>query len=413
MRVRVAIPDELLDASTIDSLLEATTRAGTRQILAGQAPDIRAALKRGVKWKPEPFLDGEHFDLPAVTARRGWGDCDDLGPWGAASLRASGEDPGARSRAVRSGPNRWHAVTQLSDGRIVDFSRAAGMRRRARVSGLADEPGVRAPAARPMALPGDAAIAVKRDGQGLWWCRCDLPWGTGHLASAAPARAPDDAVRRAVQGALWSSDGCSAPHRKYAHELAGSLLAHPGERRGIFAGVVSGASSSVVGALLAPGGAAPPPYASAYRASSGYQKAIASRPDTNPWWSDPLVAFLRGKIATLPIRAGGSDVSYVLKAIDFLDGFHAGQWPAVSKSVDALASAMSSTGKYDMNRAHILDTIGSPVAALYDARVAAERATPAPASASSAGGSGWVQYTLPGGGAVSTPIAGGSVLVRF
>ena len=414
MRVRVAIPDKYLDAPTIDALLEATTRAGARQIRAGEAPDARVAIRRGAKWKPEPYLDGEHFDLPAMVNQRGWGDCDDWGPYLAASLRASGEDPGARSRAVRSGPNSWHAVTQLSDGRVVDPSRAAGMK--PRVSGYS---GVHAAAARPMAEPGDGAMAVKRDAQGVWWCRCDIPWGDAHVASYGPGRGPASALRGAVQGAIWSSDGGSAKHRRYAYQLADWLLAHPSERAPrMFSGRTRG---SIVGSLLAGAGAvvgAPPPYGSKYRTFPEYQHAIANAPGSQAFWTDPLVAFLfagdRKRLAPLRItESGDNDVTMVLNAIDWLDGFHAGQWKAVSKSLEALASALDATGKIDTDRAHILDAIGYPTSALYDARVAAERSSPRPRlSIPNANGRG-MQLSLPGGANLETSPASGSIIVRF
>jgi hypothetical protein len=407
VRVRVAIPDKHLDAPTIEALLEATTRAATRQIRAGEAPDIRAAIQRGYKWKPEPFLDGEHFDLPALASRRGWGDCDDNGPWGAASLRASGEDPNARARAVRSGPNSWHVVTELGDGRVVDFSRAAGMR--SRVSGPGA--GVHAGAARPMALKGDGAIACKRDAHGVWWCRCDLPWGDAHVASYCPGRGPEGAVRGAVQSAIWASDGGSAPHRKYAYQLADWLLAHPTERaRKVFSGRASRAS--IVGSLLAGEGTLAP-YGSEWMQSDAYERAVASRPGSEAWWTDPLVTRLWAddfKFGGLPqITSQGSNVAPVISAVDWLGGFHGGQWSAVSRSIEALASALDSTGKYDVDRAHILDAIGYPVSSLYDARVAAERGT----SPRIRIPKGAVRMTLPGGASMQTPARGGSIIVRF
>jgi hypothetical protein len=424
VRVKVAVPDELLDASTIDSLLEATTRAGTRQILSGRAPDIRVALERGLKWKPEPFADGEHFDLPAVVAARGWGDCDDLGPWYAASLRASGEDPRARARAVRSGPNRWHAVTQTGDGAIYDPSRAAGMGRgRARVSG-ADVVGVHGRAAPVMAQSGDAAIALKR-GNGQWWSRCDLPWGEGHLASISPGREPERALFNAVQGALSCADGCSREHAKYARELAEGMLSPAGKQGAMFSGAFRGgpAGRSAVRSMLAgidgidgPGDA----YGARYRTMHEYQSAVSQRPGSQAWWVDPLVAFLFAsggkRLEGLSISASGSSVSPVIKAVDLLDGFHAGQWPAVARSIEALASALNSSRHgvaAGLDRSHILDAIGYPVSALYDARVAAEKPAARPRPRLRLPSTGHVQMTVPGGANVTTPTAGGSIIVRF
>lgn len=221
MRVRVAIPDRTLDQPTLDALLEATTRAGERQLARGDAPDFRDSLESGaIRWHPERFVDGEHFDLPAVAARRRWGDCDDLGPWYAASLRTSGDDPGARAVARRSGAQRWHVVVRRSDGRIEDPSRMAGMA----VSGVGAS--VRALAARPMSYRGDGAVAITRGRDGLvpWWARVDLPWHRGHVATVAPGRSPQAALTRAVMGALDTSDRCSRDHAHYADLIAGDLL---------------------------------------------------------------------------------------------------------------------------------------------------------------------------------------------
>jgi hypothetical protein len=418
VRVRVAIPDRHLDAGTLDALLEATTRAGTRQIRSGEAPDIRASLARGLAWKPEPYIDGEHFDLPALASSRGWGDCDDLGPWLAASLRASGEDPRARARATRSGPNRWHVVTQRGDGSIIDPSKAAGMGRgRASVSG----PGasVHAAAARPMALPGDAAIAVKR-ARGAWWSRCDLPWGSSHLASLSCASQPEAALRSAVQGALSSSDGCTRDHRVYAHRLVSGMLVPPGADGSIFGRGSFRNGRSVVRSLVSGiGGAAPAaaPYGAQWRQTPTYRAFISAPPSSASWWIDPLVSLLFSNAPALE-TLGPGDVAAVLEAVEYLDGFHAGQWPAVSKSLDALSSALAWAKRFGgLDKGHIQDTIGNPVSAMYDSRVAAERSDDADARAAAAASappsSGHVQLTMPGGAHVVTPTTGGSIIVRF
>lgn len=255
MRIRVAVPDAQLDGSTLDALLEAVTRAGHRQILKGAAPDFRKALKRlNIRWKPEAFADGEHFDLPATVAARGWGDCDDLGPWYAASLRASGEDPLARAFASKSGPQRWHVRVRRGDGRIQDPSRAAGMG--ANVSG---EVGVLAMPARALAMPGDAAIAVVRDPRlRQWWTRTDLPWGKlAHLVSIARAPTPEGALARSVMGALETSDGASPAHAEYLDAIAADLLARPRKSEVGFLGKVLDIAKGPLGgaaASLIPGG---------------------------------------------------------------------------------------------------------------------------------------------------------------
>lgn len=130
MRVRLSVPSDLnrdeAEAS-INAALESVTRAAEPLVRRGRVPSFLRALKAGrVRWRPEPPGD-EHFDLPGTVLKRGWGDCDDLAPWHAASLRASGVDPEATAIVRPSGPGRWHALVQRSDGSIEDPSRAAGM----------------------------------------------------------------------------------------------------------------------------------------------------------------------------------------------------------------------------------------------------------------------------------------------
>ena len=192
MRIRLAVPDRFVSAGVLDAALEATTLAAQSQMQAGEAPTFSELLQSGVRWKPEPFTDGEHFDLPSVIGERGFGDCDDLSPALAAELRASGEDPGARARVYKSGPERWHAIVQLSDGRIVDPSRMAGMKA---------PKGVRGSIAKPMASIGESAIAIAPHG-GQWWARTDVPWGDAHLTSINHARTLERALDRSIVGAL-------------------------------------------------------------------------------------------------------------------------------------------------------------------------------------------------------------------
>lgn len=130
MRVRLSVPSDLNRDETeaaINAALESVTRSAEPLVRRGAVPSFVKALKAGrVRWRPEPPGD-EHFDLPQTVLRRGWGDCDDLAPWHAASLRASGVDPEATAIVRPSGPGRWHALVQRSDGSIEDPSRAAGM----------------------------------------------------------------------------------------------------------------------------------------------------------------------------------------------------------------------------------------------------------------------------------------------
>lgn len=200
MRIRLAVPPDLTPDETqasLDAALEAVTAAAAPGIARGRVPVFARAVREGrVRWRPEPPGD-EHFDLPATVLRRGWGDCDDLAPWHAASLRATGADPGARAIVRRSGPSRWHAIVRRSDGTIDDPSVTAGMR--SVVSGSAIG---YAPTWAPMAWRDDApahAIAAY-PWRGRWVARADLP------LAAYPAAVSGICVHgrreRAVCGAL-------------------------------------------------------------------------------------------------------------------------------------------------------------------------------------------------------------------
>jgi hypothetical protein len=127
MRIRVSVPDEHVTPEVVEPILEAVTRLNEHMLASGQTPSSRELIARGAVWRPENMGD-EHFDHGGTIASRGWGDCDDWAPLHSASLRASGEDPGARTIMRASGPSTFHAMTQRSDGSIEDPSVAAGMK---------------------------------------------------------------------------------------------------------------------------------------------------------------------------------------------------------------------------------------------------------------------------------------------
>lgn len=135
MRLRLGVPPQLSGEekqAVLDAALESVTRANEGLIARGLPTFAEAGPGRRFRWKPEPPGD-EHFDLGSTVLRRGWGDCDDLAPWHAASLRATGDDTGARAIVVPSAsgvPGRWHAVVERSSGQIEDPSLAAGMGQR-------------------------------------------------------------------------------------------------------------------------------------------------------------------------------------------------------------------------------------------------------------------------------------------
>lgn len=205
MRIRIALPEggglgESEKKGVLDAALEAVTRAATPLVANRQVPTASAAIRAGrVHWKPEPPGD-EHFDLPTTVLARGWGDCDDLAPWHAASLRASGTDPKARAVVKKSGPGRWHALVQRADGSIEDPSLAAGMG--SRVSGVDGPffPGLRGAIQRPMFPEGRMAFASHPLLRGFAG-RVDVkdrhnPW---HWSALSCARRPGPAVARAIR----------------------------------------------------------------------------------------------------------------------------------------------------------------------------------------------------------------------
>jgi hypothetical protein len=168
---------------------------------AGEIPSLTDAIAAGLRWRPEPFADGEHFDLGAVAARRGWGDCDDLAPWLVAEMRRAGV--AARPVVYRSGPGRYHVVVRDGDGRIHDPSRWAGMGRRG-----ARADGVTGALARPMLPVGEAGMALVRHGD-RWHCRADVPWprARAHVASLGRSRTIEGAVDMALSGVACVSPG--------------------------------------------------------------------------------------------------------------------------------------------------------------------------------------------------------------
>lgn len=198
MRLRLAVPSGLGrddTAAVLDAALESLTRASAPMIQRGIVPTFARALKAGrVRWRPEPPGD-EHFDLPQTVLKRGWGDCDDLAPWHAASLRASGRDPEAAAIVRPSGPGRWHAVVERGDGSIEDPSKAAGM-------GVVGGDEYVGPFWRPM-FPERMSMATYPLVVG-WAARVDCPDEEDDLtwSSVATSRGPKRATRAAIQGMM-------------------------------------------------------------------------------------------------------------------------------------------------------------------------------------------------------------------
>jgi len=197
MRIRLAVPDAAVGPDTLDAALEAVTRTNEVLLDKGVVPTATEAIKRGIKWRPEPPGD-EHFDHAKTVVDRGHGDCDDLAPYHAASLRHTGEDPDARAIVRRSGKHRWHAIVERSDGSIDDPSADAGMYEyksplQPRLAGPQDRPAM---ATKLIELAGNRK---------LWCARCDLPFrnGRGYAISGHGISTERDlAASNAIEGAL-------------------------------------------------------------------------------------------------------------------------------------------------------------------------------------------------------------------
>lgn len=180
MRINVAVPEAHVSAPILDAALEATTRLNEALIKSGEVPHFDS-VRDGIRWKPEPPGD-EHFDHAGVVLGRRWGDCDDMAPYAAASMRASGEDPGAKAVVKKSGPKRWHAVVLRSNGTIRDPSKETGMGQR--VHGVYGS-GLPLMGYPPSSVVGtyllrpQLALRPVRDRAGqveAWQARTDLPW---------------------------------------------------------------------------------------------------------------------------------------------------------------------------------------------------------------------------------------------
>lgn len=201
MRINVAVPEANVSKHVLDAGLEAVTRLDESLLRDGAVPTAEQGIKQGVKWKPEPF-DEEHFDHAGLIMRRGWGDCDDLAPWHAASLRHTGKDPEATAIVRRSGPKRWHAIVQRSDGSIDDPSKWAGMGQDQSVRGASLALMHAQPSVSGILDPKPSMAMVPF--RGNWRARVDVPFASDPdyaMASLAAHQHPAHALVRAINGA--------------------------------------------------------------------------------------------------------------------------------------------------------------------------------------------------------------------
>ena len=236
MRINVAVPEAHVSAPVLNSALESVTRLNESLLKSGEVPTFDQGLHHGVRWKPEP-PGQEHFDHAGTVLGRRWGDCDDLAPWHAATLRHKGIDPKATAIAQRSGPNRWHAVVQRSDGSIDDPSKRAGM----------GQPSIGICGAGVLPLmPGSSSSVVGSVGAyllrpqiamrpvyGAFQARADIPWRwRDHLMHDKPS--PTDiamtalhtapvahtAITGAIDGVLELAQVCGAADEDHMQRLS-------------------------------------------------------------------------------------------------------------------------------------------------------------------------------------------------
>jgi hypothetical protein len=228
--VRIGIPDEHIKPAVLNAGLEAVTKLNEGLIASGQAPTFAQAMAQGVKWKPEP-PGLESFDHAGIVSARGWGDCDDLAPLHAASLRVSGQDPGAQAVVFKSGPHRWHAVVKHGDGSLSDPSQTAGMRVREGSEAAGIPPAVVGCMSGPCVSGADARpyVAVTRDAR-AYVGRADLPFGkNGRYAvsvihrDVTPARALAAAMTGVAALVGCNPELASERHAVRLHALSGLL----------------------------------------------------------------------------------------------------------------------------------------------------------------------------------------------
>jgi hypothetical protein len=265
MRIRLAIPEEHVEPGVINATLEAVTRLDESLIRSGQSPTSHEALRGGAVWHPEPPGD-EHFDHGATIAQRGWGDCDDWAPLHAATLRATGEDPGASAIVIPSGPNLWHALVKRSDGSTDDPSEWAGMPKpkRSHVSGVGEVMQVYAcdphdgrvyqgsllPTTGPLSIHCGPSVEVRGHmiaGVPCFEGRCDMPIAGSpllvvhgvrrhHVVGALPyalsctnmAPDPGSALYGAITGAIMAGDAAEMVPNLDRYKLIATQLGMAG-----------------------------------------------------------------------------------------------------------------------------------------------------------------------------------------
>jgi len=85
------------------------------------APGLYESVRAGkVVFAPEPYTDGDHFDLPGFVLKRGWGDCDDLVIWRLVECWRHGERNAKPAVVWREETRKYHARVRRGDGTLED-----------------------------------------------------------------------------------------------------------------------------------------------------------------------------------------------------------------------------------------------------------------------------------------------------
>ncbi len=106
----------------LESLLEGLVRLNLSQLRRGLCPPLYQA---NVRYRREP-AGREDWQSALRTYRIGYGDCEDLASYLAASYRLVGVQARAKVKDIR--PGLKHVVCELPDGTIEDPSAKLGMR---------------------------------------------------------------------------------------------------------------------------------------------------------------------------------------------------------------------------------------------------------------------------------------------
>lgn len=113
---------DIRDSDEIKDLLTGLVLLNLGQLRRGLVPPLSAAPH--VRYRREP-RGREAWQSAMQTFERGFGDCEDLASWEAASLQLVGQKAFADIIEVR--PGLKHCVVRLEDGSISDPSKRLGM----------------------------------------------------------------------------------------------------------------------------------------------------------------------------------------------------------------------------------------------------------------------------------------------